>query len=90
MTYLLVSFDKRCEAEHPAEPWEGYYAWLSAGFAEPHFAVSGAGGPGSSSVLLHATVAQALKDLHRPETTDELKLPPACSPVLRRYRYRKA
>jgi hypothetical protein len=26
LTYLLVSFDKQYTAEHPAEPWEGYYA----------------------------------------------------------------
>jgi hypothetical protein len=26
LTYLLVSLDKQHTAEHPAEPWEGYYA----------------------------------------------------------------
>jgi hypothetical protein len=26
LTYLLVSLDKQYTAEHPAEPWEGYYA----------------------------------------------------------------
>jgi hypothetical protein len=26
LTYLLVSLDKQFTAEHPAEPWEGYYA----------------------------------------------------------------
>lgn len=26
LTYLLVSLDKQYNAEHPAEPWEGYYA----------------------------------------------------------------
>jgi hypothetical protein len=26
LTYLLVSLDKQYVAEHPAEPWEAYYA----------------------------------------------------------------
>jgi hypothetical protein len=26
LTYLLVSLDKQYTSEHPAEPWEGYYA----------------------------------------------------------------
>jgi hypothetical protein len=26
LTYLLVSLDKHYTAEHPAEPWEDYYA----------------------------------------------------------------
>jgi hypothetical protein len=26
LTYLLVSLDKQYTAEHPAEPWEPYYA----------------------------------------------------------------
>jgi hypothetical protein len=26
LTYLLVSLDKKYTADHPAEPWEDYYA----------------------------------------------------------------
>jgi hypothetical protein len=35
LIYLLVSLDKQCTAEKPAEPWEMYYARRMAGHFQP-------------------------------------------------------